>query len=69
MQQHNILDNMNFVAIDFETATAKRDSACALAMVVIEDCKIEEIAKLRDDGIKDILVMNECRLREVLNQE
>ncbi len=31
---------MNFVAIDFETATAKRDSACALAMVVVEDCKI-----------------------------
>ena len=28
---------MNFVAIDFETATARRDSACSMAMVVVEN--------------------------------
>lgn len=37
---NKISDNMNFVAIDFETATSKRDSACALAMVVVESGKI-----------------------------
>ena len=34
-----------WVAIDFETATSSRASACSLGLVVIED---EEIAELRD---------------------
>ena len=28
---------MDFVAIDFETATARRDSACSVAVVEIKD--------------------------------
>ncbi len=33
---------MNFVAIDFETANASRDSACSLGMVKVMDNKIVE---------------------------
>lgn len=33
---------MNFVAIDFETANASRDSACSLGMVKVVDNKIVE---------------------------
>ena len=33
---------MNFVAIDFETANPKRDSACQLGLVVVEGGKIIE---------------------------
>lgn len=35
-------DGLNFVAIDFETANAKMDSACALGAVLVEDGKIVE---------------------------
>ncbi|MFT5821683.1 MAG: DNA polymerase-3 subunit epsilon [Crocinitomix sp.] len=31
---------MNFTAIDFETATAKRDSACAIGLVKVENGRI-----------------------------
>ncbi|WP_290033638.1 3'-5' exonuclease [Ligilactobacillus cholophilus] len=31
---------MNFVAIDFETASGKRDSACSLALTVVKENKI-----------------------------
>ncbi len=30
----------DFVAIDFETATGSRNSACALAMIVVKNCKV-----------------------------
>jgi DNA polymerase-3 subunit epsilon len=33
---------MNFTAIDFETATAKRDSACAIGLVKVENGQIIE---------------------------
>jgi DNA polymerase-3 subunit epsilon len=33
---------MNFVALDFETANSARTSACALAIVVVENSKIVE---------------------------
>jgi DNA polymerase III subunit epsilon len=33
---------MSFIAIDFETATGKRDSACAVGMVIVENSKIIE---------------------------
>jgi DNA polymerase-3 subunit epsilon len=33
---------MNFTAIDFETATGKRDSACAVGIVTVENGKITE---------------------------
>ena len=33
---------MNFTAIDFETATGKRDSACAIGLVTVEQGKITE---------------------------
>ncbi|MCR5176132.1 MAG: 3'-5' exonuclease [Anaerovibrio sp.] len=32
--------NMNYCAIDFETATAKRDSACSVALIEVEAGKI-----------------------------
>lgn len=31
---------MNFTAIDFETATGKRNSACAVGIVTVENGKI-----------------------------
>ena len=31
------LDTMNFVALDFETANEKRDSACAIGVTVVRD--------------------------------
>ena len=31
---------MDFAAIDFETATAKRDSACSVAVVEVKDGKL-----------------------------
>ena len=31
---------MNFIAIDFETATAKRSSACAVGIITVENGKI-----------------------------
>ncbi len=34
--------NMNFVAIDFETANEKRSSPCALGIAVVEDGRIAE---------------------------
>jgi DNA polymerase-3 subunit epsilon len=33
---------MNFTAIDFETATGKRDSACAVGIVTVENGAITE---------------------------
>lgn len=33
---------MNFTAIDFETATGKRDSACAVGIVTVENGEITE---------------------------
>jgi DNA polymerase-3 subunit epsilon len=33
---------MNFTAIDFETATGKRDSACAIGLVKVENGRIVE---------------------------
>jgi len=34
------IDNTRFVAIDFETADSKRDSACAVGLVVVENGEI-----------------------------
>ncbi|VDG17883.1 exonuclease [Lactobacillus sp.] [Lactiplantibacillus mudanjiangensis] len=31
---------MNFVAMDFETASAKRDSACSLALTIVRDSQV-----------------------------
>lgn len=33
---------MNFIAIDFETANEKRDSACSLGLTIVENGKIKE---------------------------
>ena len=33
---------MNFTAIDFETATGKRSSACAVGIVTVEDGVISD---------------------------
>ena len=33
---------MNFTALDFETATGKRSSACAIGIVTVEDGKITD---------------------------
>lgn len=35
---------MNFLALDFETANYYQDSACALGLVRVEDCRIVEQA-------------------------
>ena len=32
--------NTDFIAIDFETATGHRDSACAIGIAVVEDLKV-----------------------------
>ncbi len=32
-----------FVAIDFETATGTRDSACAVGWVIVEDWKVKDV--------------------------
>ncbi|WP_169837508.1 3'-5' exonuclease [Salipaludibacillus agaradhaerens] len=38
---------MNFIAIDFETASRQRDSACAIGLVqVIDDCIVDEVYTL-----------------------
>ena len=33
---------MNFTSIDFETANKNRDSACSVAVVVIENSRMED---------------------------
>ena len=33
---------MNFIAIDFETASGKRFSACSLALTVVRDSQITD---------------------------
>jgi len=34
--------NIDFIAIDFETATGHRDSACAIGIAVVEDLRVTE---------------------------
>lgn len=41
-QERNKTDKLSFVAIDFETATAKRYSACQLGVVVVENGIIKD---------------------------
>ena len=36
------MDNINFIAIDFETATAKRNSICEAGICVVKNGKIVE---------------------------
>jgi DNA polymerase III subunit epsilon len=38
----NFKDQLRFLAIDFETASHKRDSACAVGLAIVEDNKIKE---------------------------
>jgi DNA polymerase III epsilon subunit-like protein len=37
------MKNLNFVALDFETANAYRRSACSIGMVKVEDGKIVDV--------------------------
>ncbi len=36
------MNNKSFIAIDFETATGKRNSACAVAIVIVQDGEIQD---------------------------
>lgn len=36
------MENLNFVAIDFETATSQRSSICEIGITVIKDSVIVE---------------------------
>ena len=36
---------MGFVALDLETATSSRDSACAVAIAVVEDGRVSDVSK------------------------
>ena len=40
MMPRDVLPPRDFVAIDFETASHERDSACAVALVKVENCRI-----------------------------
>ena len=42
------MKGINFIAIDFETATAKRASICEAGICVVKDGKVSAYVKLKD---------------------